>query len=78
MKKRNSRYIFACGVSAIAILASAPVYAQSDNASELSAGEATDGNTVVVVTARRKALETATDKCEDAANVIESIIIKYA
>jgi len=24
------------------------------------------------------ALETATDKCEDAANVIESIIIKYA
>lgn len=25
-----------------------------------------------------QALETATDKCEDAANVIESIIIKYA
>ena len=24
------------------------------------------------------ALETATDKCEDAANVIESIIVKYA
>jgi len=25
-----------------------------------------------------QALETATDKCEDAANVIESIIIKYS
>ncbi|TAE68356.1 MAG: DUF47 domain-containing protein, partial [Bacteroidetes bacterium] len=43
----------------------------------LFAGEAT-AKELIIKREIYQVMETATDKCEDAANVIESIIVKYA
>ncbi len=55
---------------------------QADDVYDLSVDQLfeTETDTKVLIKKREvyQALETATDKCEDAANVIESILVKYA